>query len=358
MAQNLATKYEKQFEAAFAPNSFFEGKVDTKYTFNGAKTINIYSPVTTELVNYSRTGSQRYGETSEMDTVIQTLTLTQDKGFTKALDRGNYTDSMMSISAGTWMSEQIKGVVTPTVEKYAVTRWLRSAGTLGTIAAKPTKTTLIAALAEGVEALTNASVPEDNRFLFLPAEMFKLMKLSSEFLAVQTLGEKALSKGVVGEFMGAKVVSMPNNYFPENCYGLLARKESLLMPRKIASFQTHDNPPGIDGWLMEGRVYYDAFVLGAKSEGVWALVLADKQQAAPSIAHSSASLTITSTGADSIAYTIDGGDPRYVHDALTYSAAISTSGWAAGSYVVRAVAYGSSSTPFTSAVTTQTITIA
>lgn len=48
-----------------------------------------------------------------MDTVTQELTLTQDKGFTKTLDRGNYNDSMMSISAGAWMNEQVKGVVNP-----------------------------------------------------------------------------------------------------------------------------------------------------------------------------------------------------------------------------------------------------
>ena len=30
MAVNLASKYEKQFEAAFKPNAYFEGKTNTK----------------------------------------------------------------------------------------------------------------------------------------------------------------------------------------------------------------------------------------------------------------------------------------------------------------------------------------
>lgn len=55
MAVNLATKYEKQFAAAFKPNSYFEGKTNKKYTFDGAKTIRIYSPVTAELVDITET---------------------------------------------------------------------------------------------------------------------------------------------------------------------------------------------------------------------------------------------------------------------------------------------------------------
>ena len=47
MAVNLASKYEKQFEAAFKPNAYFEGKTNTKYTFEGAKRIiNLMVPVT------------------------------------------------------------------------------------------------------------------------------------------------------------------------------------------------------------------------------------------------------------------------------------------------------------------------
>ena len=143
MAVNLATKYEKQFAAAFKPNSYFEGKTNTKYNFDGANTVRIYSPVTTELVDYNRSGANRYGTPNEMDTVIQELTLTQDKGFTKTLDRGNYTDQMMSISAGAWMNEQIKGVVTPTTEKHAMKEWVKNAGKVEGIEAKPTKLLLM-----------------------------------------------------------------------------------------------------------------------------------------------------------------------------------------------------------------------
>lgn len=356
MAVNLAVKYEKEFDEAFKPASYFEGKVNPRFKFDGAKTIRIYSPVTSELVDYVREGASRYGDALEMDTVVQELTLTQDKGFAKSLDRGNYDDSMMSISAGAWMNEQIKGVVTPATEKYALKRWIEQAGKVYGVNEKPTKTTIVSALAEGVEHLTDSFVPEDDRFIYLPAQMFKLLKLSNEFISVERLSENALSKGVIGEFMGAKVVVLPTSYFPENCFALLARRDSLLLPRKIASYKTHSNPPGIDGWLMEGRVYFDAFVLANKADGVWAMVLASSKQANPSITNSSGSVTISSSGASRILYTVDGGDPRFDAGAKAYTAAVDLSS-STGKHTIKAVAMGGDSTPFTSDVVTSVITV-
>ncbi len=349
MAVNLATKYEKQFAEAFKPNSFFEGKTNTKYKFDGAKSIEIYSPVTTELVDYVRGGANRYGEPTEMDTVTQKMELTQDKGFTKTLDRGNHTDQMMAISAGAWMKEQIKSVVTPTSEKYAVSQWVRNAGKIVTINEKAAKNTIVEALALLSQALTDGYVPEDGRYLYISADAFTKVKLSDQFVSNDTLGVKTIEKGVLGEFMGAKVVVLPTSFLPENCYAFVARKESILLPRKISSYKTHNNPPGIDGWLMEGRVYYDAFVLGAAANGVAALVLAADKQATPEINASGSSVTITSSGATEIRYTTDGSDPRYSGSAKVYGGAVTLEGDA----TVKAVAYGK----FTSDVAEEKVTV-
>ncbi len=70
-----------------------------------------------------------------------------------------------------------------------------------------------------------------------------------------------------------------------------------------------DNVKGIDGNVVEGRNYFDAFVLGAKAEGVYAAVLTDKVAAAPVI--TAAGGAITQGDATTIYYTTDGSDPRY-----------------------------------------------
>lgn len=188
--------------------------------------------------------------------------------------------------------------------------------------------------------------------------MYKNLSLSSEFLGLERLGEQALSKGIVGEFEGAKIVKVPTSYMPENCYGFLACKDSILLPRKISTFKTHTNPPGIDGWLMEGRLWFDAFVLGAKANGVCAIVLDSKKQATPTITQADNGITIASANAAKILYTLDGTDPRFNPKAEVYSAAISTANLAAGKHLVKAVAYGGTATPFTSDIAEKEITVA
>lgn len=348
MAVNLATKYEKQFAAAFAPTSFLNGRVNEQYSFDGAKTIMVYSPVTVPLTNYTRSGANRYGSPAEMSTAVQKMELTQDKGFAQTIDRGNYTDSMMAISAANWMAEEIKGVVVPEMEKNAFGNYVKYGNVIAASGAI-SKSNITAELMELFEAQTDAFVPDDNKTLFVTSATATLIKTSPEFVGIDSLGEKAIGKGVIGMFSGAPVVVLPVSYLPTDAHAVLARKDSIMCPKKIASYKTHQNPPGIDGWLCEGRVYYDGFVLGAKVGGVTTLCTTAKKQAC-SVAIASHTCTITASGASSVLYTDDGTDPRFSPTAKTYSAAFTTT---AGT-VITAVAFGGSSTPFTSALATAT----
>ena len=66
--------------------------------------------------------------------------------------------------------------------------------------------------------------------------------------------------------------------------------------------------------LIEGRHYYDAYVLGAKCGGVYALVDEDCRSSAPTISQGK----ITAFG--KVRYTLDGSDPRYSDSAKDYVA--------------------------------------
>ena len=50
---------------------------------------------------------------------------------------------------------------------------------------------------------------------------------------------------------------------------MLVNKEAVTAPVKLTEYKINDNPPGINGWLVEGRVYYDAFVLNNKNTGIY-----------------------------------------------------------------------------------------
>ena len=100
------------------------------------------------------------------------------------------------------------------------------------------------------------------------------------------------------------------------CYFLIYHKNSVLQPKKIQDYFVKENPAGINGALLEGRFLYDAFVLGARSDGVYACVAASTKQATPTFAYSGGVLTITSAGATEVRVTLDGSDPRFSKDAI------------------------------------------
>ena len=310
MAKNLATKYEEQFDAQFARDAFLEGKYNKKFEFVGANKIVIYLPLTERE-------------------------LTQDKGFTKTLDRGNYTDSMMSISAGAWMQQEIKNVCRPAVEKYALSKWINS-GNFKKIDAAPTKSTIVSALTPMYDLFDDEFVTEEGRYLYIRPDVLSMIKLSTEWQSADKLAEKAMEKGVVGEFMGAKVVKVPTSYLPENCYAALISKEAVMLAKKLSEFKTHIDPPGVSGWLMEGRLYYDAFVLAQKNAGVCTLVLKDKQ-ATVSI---SAAGVITVTNAKKTYYTTDGSDPRYSSTRKEFEGTSGTTAVGASGDTIKAWAEG------------------
>jgi hypothetical protein len=81
-----------------------------------------------------------------------------------------------------------------------------------------------------------------------------------------------LLTGQVGQVDGIPLVLAPDSYYPENFDFLITNKIATVAPVKLAEYRTHENPPGINGWLVEGRFYYDAFVLNNKKPAVYAHV--------------------------------------------------------------------------------------
>ena len=56
---------------------------------------------------------------------------------------------------------------------------------------------------------------------------------------------------------------------PADCAFILTNPVAMCSPVKLADYTIHENPQGISGWLVEGRVYYDAFVLASKANAVY-----------------------------------------------------------------------------------------
>ncbi len=76
-------------------------------------------------------------------------------------------------------------------------------------------------------------------------------------------------RGVIANLDGAAVMKIPANRLPAGFGFMLCHPCSTCAPTKLEAFNIHQNPPGISGALVEGRVVYDSFVLENKAKGIY-----------------------------------------------------------------------------------------
>src|SRR6185503_2121871 len=107
MSQNLATKYSKKVAERFKLGSLTEGSFSDDYDWNDVNSINIYSVGTATMGTYTRSGDNRYGTITEVDTTLQTLALARDRAFTKSIDRRNLDESAGAQEAGKFLARQL-----------------------------------------------------------------------------------------------------------------------------------------------------------------------------------------------------------------------------------------------------------
>ena len=185
--------------------------------------------------------------------------------------------------------------------------------------------------------MDDCEIPSSDRTLFVPGEIYAKLRLSDEFHGCEGLMEKSLTKGQVGIYDNMRVVKVPHSRWPQNVNFIIVHKRAACAPVKLNDTKFHQDPPGISGSLLEGRQYYDLFVLAAKCNGVYVDVNTASGAgvicAAPEITPEG---TIgCSTSGVTIKYTLDGSDPRY---SVTAKIGTSVPSVPAGT-VVRAYAY-------------------
>lgn len=271
MAVNLASKYEKKVDERFKLKSLTDAAVNHDYDWAGVDTINVYSVPTVAMNNYTKSGTSRYGTAAELDNTIQTMKLTRDRSFTFSIDRGNHQDTQMVMQAGKALARQIDEVIVPEVDSYRL-----AAMSAAAIANGHTKTLAVTAanayaqlLAAG-EKLDEKKVPAGGRIAFVTPSFYNFIKQDNVFIKASEIGQKMLINGQIGEVDGLKIVKAPSVYFPANHAFIICHPVATVAANKLTDYKTHDNPPGINGWLVEGRTRYDAFVLENKKSALYA----------------------------------------------------------------------------------------
>lgn len=269
MAVNYADKYASEIDERFKIGSLTDLAINQNYDFDGVNTVNIYSSDTVPLNDYDlAANNNRYGTPQELGNDVEGLVLSQDKSFTFTIDRRNNEDTMMTNAAGVALNREIREVIIPTVDKYRIGIMVSKAGTVleQTITADNAYSSFLDASLE----LFDKEVPTSERIAFVTPAYYKFIKLDKAFTGVGDSANELAKKGVVGTVDNTYIVIVPTSYFPADAKinFLVTHPSATIGPMKLSEYKIHDNPPGINGWLVEGRIYYDAFVPKNKKNAI------------------------------------------------------------------------------------------
>lgn len=276
MAKNieLITKYQKAVDDQFSAESKRNLVTNNNYKWTNANSIKIYKVSTSQINDYIRDSKlpegqwSHYGKVEPLEAITQTLTLTQDKSFTFMLDRMDVEETGEALAVTEALARQNREVVIPMYDKYVYSKIVEGAGTESSPATID-KTNIYDLILEANAVLDENMVPEIGRILLISPNYYKHLKGSKEIAMNTDIGQEMRLKGVVGVIDGVQVVKVPANRLPDDVAFILCHPIATVAPVKLEDYVIHDNPQGLNGYLVEGRMYYDAFVLDNKKNAIY-----------------------------------------------------------------------------------------
>lgn len=271
MAIELVTKFQPYVDEQFATESKKSLLTNNEFDWTGAHTIKVYKVSTSQMNDYDRSGTgtnwSRYGAVQGLDATTEEMTLKKDRSFTFAIDKLDTDETLQQLGAASALARQNREVVIPEVDKYVYGVMCEGAGHKPK--AKDIRPNIYEEILAANKALDDAEVPETGRFIIVTPETYLLMKKCPEITMETEIGNDMRLRGVISNLDGAKVIKVPSNRLPEKFGFLVGHPCATVAPTKLEDYKIHQDPPGISGSLVEGRICYDAFVLDNKAKALY-----------------------------------------------------------------------------------------
>lgn len=269
----LATKFAPYTDEKFKAESKASLLTNQDFDFVGANIVKVYKISTAEMNNYVRHpidgyAQSRYGTPKDLDATTETFQLEKDRSFTFVIDKLDADETAQQLGAAKALERQLREIVIPEVDTRVYSVMCKDAGT------KPMPVTLTATniyeeILKASNALDNEEVPETGRQLVVTPDVLHLMKQCKDIIMETDIGNDLRIRGVISNLDGANVIKVPAVRLPEGFGFMLAHPSATVAPTKLADYKIHQDPPGISGSLVEGRICYDAFVLDNKKMAIY-----------------------------------------------------------------------------------------
>ncbi|MGI6007296.1 MAG: hypothetical protein ACOX8E_07365 [Ruminococcus sp.] len=279
MAIELVEKYLPYVDEQFTQESKKQYLTNQDFSFSGAHSVKIYKISTGKMNDYGRTGAaegnwSRYGAVEALNATTERKELSKDRSFTFAIDTLDTDETDGQLEAASALARQMREVIIPEVDTYTLGKICDGAG-YQPDAKELTSSNIYDEIFTANSALDEADVPETGRILVVTPATLLLMKSSKDDagryqdMIRAVLDESRRNVGFVGNLDGLDVLKVSAKRLPEGFGFMVVHPCATVAPTKLESYKTHQDPPGLSGALVEGRIVYDAFVLENKAKAIY-----------------------------------------------------------------------------------------
>jgi len=254
--------------------------------FAGASVVKVFKTDPIGLGNYSRSSGYPKGQ---ITATWETLTLATERGRAFTIDRMD-DEETLGMAFGTLVSEFMRTEVAPELDAYRFAKYATAIAGHNTASADLDADGVIGAIDAAKLALDKDEVPREGRILYISDQCLSYLEGKvSRVLA----NENGVDRRVM-TFDGMDVIMVPQTRFytkvelnaggTEDAGGFAKHADGkevnfmIIHPTAVLQVAKHDNlkvfspdqNQTTDGWLVQYRIYHDAFVYANKLDGIYA----------------------------------------------------------------------------------------
>lgn len=272
MAINLVTKFTDHVDELFTAESKKSLLTNNDYDWTGAHTIKVHKVNTVSMNDYDRAGTgkntSRFGVLGTVENELEEFTLRKDRSFTFVIDKMDKDETGGVLSGASALARQQREIIIPEVDQYVYAEMAANAGTK-VVDVTLTESNIYDEIIKGTEHLDDEDVPDTARVLTVVPEVYRMMKKCPDLSLDCDVTEKQRLNGVIAMVDGMDVVKISKKRMPANAGFMICHPVATVAPTKLEDYRVHQDPPGISGELVEGRIVYDAFVLDNKKKAIY-----------------------------------------------------------------------------------------
>jgi len=251
--------------------------------FAGANVVKVFKTDPVGLGTYSRVSGYPAGQVVG---AWETMTLSIERGRAFVIDRMD-DEETLGMAFGTLASEFIRTEVAPELDAYRFAKYAGTSGIQTVAGATLDANSILTAIDAAKLALDQNEVPREGRLLYISDACLNLLEGKvSRFLANENVVDRTVNR-----FDGMEVIMVPQTRFytevtldagasvdaggykstGKDVNFMIIHPSSVLQVTKHAALKvfTPEENQTSDGWLIQYRIYHDAFVYENKVKGIY-----------------------------------------------------------------------------------------